>query len=100
MNLRSCVIVGAAFAILTAGQAVATPKPKVNEVCLADFHKLCPTEELGRGKVIRCARAHLDSVTSDCKTAVDAANASNAAKRQAKASKRASAKSSANSSAS
>jgi len=100
MNLRSVVIASSAFALLVVGQSVAAPKPKVNEVCLADFHKLCPSEELGRGKVIRCARAHIDSVGPDCKTAVEAANASNAAKRQAKAAKRASAKSSATSGAS
>ena len=91
MIVRSSVIAISALALLAAGaQARGTPKPKVNEVCQADFHKFCPSETPGRGVVIRCARAHIDSVSSDCKTAVDTANASNAAKRASKAAKRAS----------
>ena len=85
-------VLGALTLALAVGPAFAA-KPKVNEVCLADFHKLCPSEEAGRGKVIRCARAHLDSVTPDCKSAVDAANAANEKKRETKSAKRASAKS-------
>ncbi len=98
MNARNWLVTIPALAIVLAGPAFAAPKPKVNEVCLADFHKLCPTEELGRGKVIRCARAHLDAVAPDCKSAVDAANASNAAKRGAKSAKRAAAKTTASAS--
>jgi hypothetical protein len=102
MNARNWIASAVALAgVLTLALASApafAAKPKVNEVCLADFHKLCPSEELGRGKVIRCARAHIDAVTPDCKSAVDAANASNAAKREAKASKRAAAKSTASAS--
>jgi hypothetical protein len=70
--------------LLVAGPCFAAPKPRAAEVCLADFHKLCPGEELGRGVVIRCARAHLEAVAPDCKTAVEAANALNAARRAAK----------------
>ncbi|MGA2954000.1 MAG: cysteine rich repeat-containing protein [Caulobacteraceae bacterium] len=92
MNLRTVVIASSALSLLVAGQSFAAGKPKVNEVCLADFHKLCPDEELGRGKVIRCARAHLDNVGAECKSAVEAANASNAKKREAKAAKRGGAK--------
>jgi hypothetical protein len=92
MSLRSLTIVVSAV-VLVAGPAFAAPKPRVNQICLADFHKLCPSEELGRGKVIRCARAHIDGVSADCKTAVAAADAVNQARRAAKASKRASAKS-------
>jgi hypothetical protein len=88
MKLRTVVIASSALSLLLAGQAFAAGKPKVNEVCLADFHKFCPSEELGRGKVIRCARAHLDNVTPDCKSAVEAANTANEKKREAKAAKR------------
>ena len=97
MKLRSSffqsgLIALSAVAVLAAGaQARGTPKPKVNEVCQADFHKFCPSETPGRGVVIRCARAHIDNVSSDCKNAVDIANAANAAKRAAKVSRRASA---------
>jgi hypothetical protein len=93
MILRITVVAISALAVAAAGaQARGTPKPKVNDVCQADFHKYCPSEQAGRGVVIRCARAHIDSVSAECKSAVDIANASNAAKRAAKASKRASAK--------
>jgi hypothetical protein len=94
MNLHRLAIAVSALALLAAGQATAASKPKVNEVCLADFHKLCPTQELGRGVVIRCARAHLEVVSSDCKSAVDAANALNAARKSAKAAKKSGAASS------
>jgi hypothetical protein len=89
MNLHRLAIAVSALALLAAGQAAAASKPKVNEVCLADFHKLCPTQELGRGVVIRCARAHLEVVSSDCKSAVDTANALNAARKSAKAARKA-----------
>ncbi len=93
MKLHHSVIVAvSALVLAAASQAGAASKPKANEICLADFHKLCPTEELGRGKVIRCARAHIDGVSADCKSAVAAADAVNQARRAAKASKRASAK--------
>jgi hypothetical protein len=92
--IATAIAVAGAMTLVLAGAPAFAAKPKVNEVCLADFHKLCPSEELGRGKVIRCARAHIDSVTPDCKSAVDAANAANAAKREAKSAKRAAAKSS------
>jgi hypothetical protein len=92
MNARTWIASAAALAVVLAVGPAFAAKPKVNEVCLADFHKLCPSEELGRGKVIRCARAHLDAVTPDCKSAVDAANASNEKKRETKSAKRASAK--------
>ena len=97
MIIRSTVVAISILAMAAAGaQARGTPKPKVNDVCQADFRKFCPSEEPGRGVVIRCARAHIDSVSAECKSAVDIANAANAAKRAAKASKRASAKQSAN----
>jgi hypothetical protein len=93
MNFRSSVITFSAVALIAGGQASAASKPKVNEVCLADFHKFCPSEELGRGVVIRCARDHLDAVAPDCKSAVDAANALNAARKAAKAAKKSGAQS-------
>jgi hypothetical protein len=92
MNLHHSVIAVSALVLIAAGQAGAASKPRVGEICLADFHKLCPTEELGRGKVIRCARAHIDGVSADCKSAVAAADAVNQARRAAKAGKSASAK--------
>jgi hypothetical protein len=92
MNAPTWIASAATLAIVLAVGPAFAAKPKVNEVCLADFHKLCPSEELGRGKVIRCARAHLDAVTPDCKSAVDAANVSNEKKRETKSAKRASTK--------
>jgi len=80
MITRPFAVAASALAVLVAGQALAAAKPRANQVCLADFHKLCPTQELGRGVVIRCARAHIDAVSTDCKTAVEAADALNAAR--------------------
>ncbi|MGH7022129.1 MAG: hypothetical protein ACREEB_00910 [Caulobacteraceae bacterium] len=92
MKSHAFAIAASTLAVILAGQALAAAKPRANQVCLADFHKLCPSEALGRGVVIRCARAHMDAVSPDCKSAVEAANAVNEARRQAKAAKRASAK--------
>jgi hypothetical protein len=94
MNLRYAM---AAIAILAAAGQANAAKPRVNDVCQADFHKLCPDQAAGRGVVIRCARAHLSAVSPDCKSAVDTADALNAARRAAKASRRASAKTTAQS---
>jgi hypothetical protein len=89
MNLHRTFISVSALFLLVGGQAAAASRPKINEVCLADFHNLCPTQELGRGVVIRCAREHLEVVSADCKSAVDTANALNAARKSAKAAKKA-----------
>jgi hypothetical protein len=91
MRNRPLKFVVAALAILAATQVGATSKPRVNQICLEDFHKLCPDQAVGRGVVIRCARAHHDSLTADCRSAVEAADAVNAARKAAKASRRASA---------
>lgn len=85
MKFRCSVIAMAGLTVLVAGQAAAAAKPRAAEVCLADFHKLCPAEALGRGVVIRCARAHLEAVSPDCKSTVQAADALNAARKAAKA---------------
>jgi hypothetical protein len=91
MRIRPLKLVVASLAVLAAAQVGATPKPRVNQICLEDFHKLCPTQELGRGVVIRCARAHHDALTANCRSAVEAADAVNTARKAAKASRRASA---------
>ena len=92
MNLSQIVAAGVALGVVFTGPALAAPKPRPNQACLEDFHKYCPTEALGRGVVIRCARAHIDSVSAVCKTSVEHADAVNQARRQAKAAKRAAAK--------
>jgi len=83
MTLRSITLAISAMALLaTAGQAATASK--VTQACAADFHKLCPSATAGRGAVMRCVKTQLDSVTPDCKTAVQTAQAARAARKAAK----------------
>lgn len=42
------------------------------EACLADFEKYCPGVEPGGGRVMACLSKHLDQLTPQCKTVVEA----------------------------
>lgn len=42
------------------------------EACMADFEKYCPGVQPGGGRVIECLSKHLDQLTPQCKTVVEA----------------------------
>jgi len=42
------------------------------EACQADFEKYCPGVEPGGGRVVECLSKHLDQLTPQCKTVVEA----------------------------
>lgn len=84
MTLRSISLAACAVTLVAfAGGAQASSK--VSQACEADFHKLCPSQTAGRGAVMRCVKTKLDTVTPDCKSAVQTAQAARAARKAAKA---------------
>ena len=42
------------------------------EACQADFEKFCPNVQPGGGRVVECLSQHLDQLTPQCKTVVEA----------------------------
>ena len=42
------------------------------EACQADFEKYCPGVEPGGGRVLECLGKHLDQLTPQCKSMVEA----------------------------
>jgi len=84
MTLRSITLAVSAVAFIAAAGGV-TAASKVSQVCAADFHKLCPSATAGRGAVMRCVKTQLDTVTPDCKAAVQTAQTARAARKAAKA---------------
>jgi hypothetical protein len=42
------------------------------EACQADFEKFCPNVRPGGGRVVECLSQHLDQLTAQCKTVVEA----------------------------
>ena len=56
---------------LGAGGALAQTAAE-REACMADFEKYCPGVQPGGGRVIECLSKHLDQLTPQCKTVVEA----------------------------
>jgi hypothetical protein len=56
---------------LSAGAALAQTAAE-REACQADFEKYCPGIMPGGGRVVKCLSAHLDQLTPQCKSVVEA----------------------------
>lgn len=54
-----------------AGPAMAQTAAE-REACQADFEKYCPGVAPGGGRVVACLSKHLDQLTPQCKTVVEA----------------------------
>ena len=63
-------VLGLAFG-LGVGAAIAQTAAE-REACQADFEKYCPGVEPGGGRVVECLSKHLDQLTPQCKTVVEA----------------------------
>ena len=56
---------------LSAGAAMAQTAAE-REACQADFEKYCASVQPGGGRVVECLSKHLDQLTPQCKTVVEA----------------------------
>ena len=56
---------------LSAGVALAQTAAE-REACQADFEKYCAGVQPGGGRVVECLSKHLDQLTPQCKTVVEA----------------------------
>jgi hypothetical protein len=56
---------------LSSGAAMAQTAAE-REACQADFEKYCAGVQPGGGRVVECLSQHLDQLTPQCKTVVEA----------------------------
>jgi hypothetical protein len=56
---------------LSGGAALAQTAAE-REACQADFKTYCPNVQPGGGRVVECLSKHLDQLTPQCKTVVEA----------------------------
>ncbi|MEQ1944196.1 cysteine rich repeat-containing protein [Mesorhizobium sp. VNQ89] len=61
----------AAAFIISPGVALAQTAAE-RQACQADFEKYCPGVQPGGGRVIKCLSEHLDHLTPQCKSVVEA----------------------------
>ena len=66
---------------LGAGGALA----KANRACAADVQRMCPTAAADKHQARQCIKAHMNEVSPDCRSAVEAARAKHAQRKAAKA---------------
>jgi hypothetical protein len=69
MRMSSGILFLALFCL--SGPALAQTEAQ-REACQADFEKYCPGIMPGGGRVVKCLSAHLDQLTPQCKSVVEA----------------------------
>ncbi len=62
----------AAVAFIVSPGIVFAQTAAERQACQADFEKYCPGVQPGGGRVIKCLSEHLDQLTPQCKSVVEA----------------------------
>ncbi len=62
----------AAVAFIVAPGVALAQTAAERQACQADFEKYCPGVQPGGGRVIKCLSEHLDQLTPQCKSVVEA----------------------------
>ena len=69
--MKSYVSIAAvAFALISSAAMAQTAAER--EACQTDFEKYCPGVRPGGGRVLECLGKHLDQLTPQCKSVVEA----------------------------
>ncbi len=58
---------------------------KMSQACSADAQRLCPTAGADKRQTKQCMKAHMNNVSPDCRSAMEAAKAQRAQRKAAKA---------------
>ncbi len=69
--MRLSLSIAAVVVAVSAGAALAQTAAE-REACMSDFEKYCPGVAPGDGRVLECLSKHLDQLTPQCKTVVEA----------------------------
>lgn len=63
-------VLGLALALTAGGAAAQTAADR--EACQSDFETYCPGVKPGGGRVVECLSKHLDQLSPQCRTVVEA----------------------------
>jgi uncharacterized membrane protein len=69
--MKSLIAIAATALALSTGGAMAQTAAE-REACQADYEKFCPGVQQGGGRVLECLSKHLDQLTPQCKSVVEA----------------------------
>jgi len=69
--MKSFIAIAATALMLSSGGAVAQTAAE-REACQADYEKYCAGVQQGGGRIIECLSKHLDQLTPQCKSVVEA----------------------------
>lgn len=69
--MKSLIATAATALVLSTGAAVAQTAAQ-REACQADYEKYCPGVEPGGGRILECLSKHLDQLTPQCRSVVEA----------------------------
>lgn len=66
------IVAMAAAAIVLSTVAAAAQTAAEREACQADYEKFCAGVQQGGGRIMQCLSKHLDQLTPECKSVVEA----------------------------
>lgn len=69
--MKSFVAIAVMALAFSTGAALAQTAAE-REACQADYEKYCPGVQQGGGRIIKCLSEHLDQLTPQCKSVVEA----------------------------
>jgi hypothetical protein len=70
--MRICTAIAAAAMMLATSAGAIAQTAAEREACMTDFEKYCPGVQPGGGRVLECLSKHLDQLTPQCKSVVEA----------------------------
>ena len=83
MKFQTIASLATAASLLAFG--VTGAHAKANQACAADVQRMCPSAAADKHQARQCIKAHMNDVSPDCRSAVEAARAKHAQRRAAKA---------------
>ena len=83
MKIHTLASLATAASLLAFG--VTGAQAKMNQACAADAQRLCPTAGADKHQAKQCMKAHMNDVSPDCRSAMEAAKAQRAQRKAAKA---------------
>ncbi len=83
MKITTLASLAAAASMLALGSGGA--QAKMSQTCAADAQRLCPTAGADKHQTKQCMKAHMNDVSPDCRSAMEAAKAQRAQRKAAKA---------------
>jgi hypothetical protein len=84
MKFTTIASLATAASLLALG--VGGVQAKTSQACAADVQRMCPTAAADKHQARQCIKAHMNEVSPDCRSAVEAAKARHQQRKAAKAS--------------